>query len=191
MTFWKPLVPREVAIFGAGPHGHEIADLSGRAMYMDGRRECMFDDDPLRGHPPVVGGETTWVGHYVAGAAMPITRRAIAAKAQGEAWNDGRVIFPGAQVSPRAAIGDHVHVLYNAVVSHGCRIGDFSTICAGAVLAGEVNVGEDVFIGANATVIHGGLTIGRGAVIGAGAVVVEDVSAGATVAGVPARELVR
>ena len=45
-------------------------------------------------------------------------------------------------------------------------------------------------IGSGATIMCG-ITIGEGAMIGAGAVVTRDVAPGATVAGVPARELVR
>ena len=45
-------------------------------------------------------------------------------------------------------------------------------------------------IGSGAT-IRGGITIGEGAMIGAGAVVTRDVAPGATVAGVPARVLLR
>ncbi|MGH9919182.1 MAG: acyltransferase [Nitrososphaerales archaeon] len=45
-------------------------------------------------------------------------------------------------------------------------------------------------IGSSATIL-GGIRIGAGALIGAGAVVTHDVEPGATVAGVPARPLVR
>ena len=48
-------------------------------------------------------------------------------------------------------------------------------------------VRRNASIGSGA-VILGGLTIGEGALVGAGAVVTHDVAAGATVAGVPARE---
>jgi serine O-acetyltransferase len=47
-------------------------------------------------------------------------------------------------------------------------------------------IGDDVFIGAGAKVL-GAVTIGDGARIGANAVVVNDVPAGATAVGVPAR----
>jgi serine O-acetyltransferase len=47
-------------------------------------------------------------------------------------------------------------------------------------------IGDDVFIGAGARVL-GGIHIGDGARIGANAVVIEDVPAGATAVGVPAR----
>lgn len=49
-----------------------------------------------------------------------------------------------------------------------------------------VQIGDRVFIGANA-VVQMGVTIGDGAVVGAGAVVTRDVPAGVVVTGVPAR----
>ncbi len=50
----------------------------------------------------------------------------------------------------------------------------------------EINIGNDVWIGANAVILDG-VTIGNGAVVGAGAVVTKDVEPYAIVAGVPAR----
>lgn len=49
-----------------------------------------------------------------------------------------------------------------------------------------INIGNDVWIGANA-VIHSGVTIGDGAIVGNNAVVTRDVPPYAIVAGVPAR----
>ena len=167
-----------VGVLGAGPHGREIADV----VFDD---TILFDDN-LYGHLPV----DKWFGAYVVGAAWPAVRRQIAAKAKGHPFDgDGVVVFPGAFVSPSAELGDHVHVGPNAVVSHGCLIGEFTQICAGAVLGGDVTVCADVFIGINASVLHGGIVIGEGAVIGAGAVVTKDVKPFTTVVGVPAREL--
>ena len=137
-----------------------------------------------------------WVGardfRYIIGLAMPPARRAIFEKLPGTAvaHRDGRVIFPGVQIGHNAQLGEHVHILYNAVVSHGCQVGDFTTICSGAVLAGEVVVESGAFIGANAVVRHGGITIGRNAVIGMGAVVVDNVPDGVKVVGNPAKALV-
>jgi acetyltransferase-like isoleucine patch superfamily enzyme len=104
--------------------------------------------------------------------------------------HDGNVIFPGARIGHNVTLGRQVHIMFNAVVQHGCRVGNFVTVCAGAVLSGEVTVEDDVFIGASATVIHGGITIGKGATVGAGAVVLHDVPSGATVVGNPAGAIV-
>lgn len=51
-------------------------------------------------------------------------------------------------------------------------------------------VGRGASIGSGATILCG-VTIGAGALVGAGAVVTRDVAPGATVAGVPARVLLR
>lgn len=54
------------------------------------------------------------------------------------------------------------------------------------VLMKEIVIEDDVWIGANVTVL-GGVRIGRGAVVGAGAVVTKDVPNYAIVGGVPAK----
>lgn len=100
----------------------------------------------------------------------------------------GSFLAAGAILAPRSRVGEGVIVNHRAIVDHDVLVGEFSHIAPGAVLGGGVKVGIGVIVGAGATVMPA-VTIGDGATIGAGAVVLVDVSAGATVVGVPGREI--
>lgn len=63
---------------------------------------------------------------------------------------------------------------------------DFDPAKRGILHPVPIVIGDDVWIGASATITKG-VTIGDGAVIAAGAVVTRDVLARTVVAGVPAR----
>ena len=107
---------------------------------------------------------------------------------------EGAVIMMGAIINIGAVVGKGTMIDMGTVLGGRATVGDRCHIGAGTVLAGVVEpasatpviVEDDVVIGANAVVIEG-IRIGKGAVVAAGAVVIEDVPAGAVVAGSPAR----
>ena len=61
-----------------------------------------------------------------------------------------------------------------------------SALCASSLATAAVTIGNNVWIGAKATITKG-VTIGDNAVIGAGAVVTHDIPADCLAVGVPAR----
>jgi acetyltransferase-like isoleucine patch superfamily enzyme len=76
-----------------------------------------------------------------------------------------------------------------ASVDHHCRVGNYVHIAV-AHLAGGAVAGEGAFLALGSTVLPG-VVVGAWATVGAGAVVRENVRAGTTVVGIPAREITR
>jgi serine O-acetyltransferase len=107
-------------------------------------------------------------------------------------WLTGIEIHPGAQLGRRLLI-DHGMGL---VIGETAVVGDNVTLYQNVTLGGvSLNPGkrhptleDEVVIGAGAAVL-GPFTVGRGARIGSNAVVLREVPPGATMVGVPARQV--
>ena len=100
----------------------------------------------------------------------------------------GTVLLAGTALTADVTMGRHVVVMPNAVLTHGDIVEDYATICAGVVLGGDVVVAERAYLGM-AAAVRERLLIGADATVGMGSVVLTDVPAGETWAGVPARQL--
>lgn len=90
------------------------------------------------------------------------------------------VILDGAKV----AFGDNVFIAPNCVFSTAGHPIDVEQRNAGLEIALPITVGNNVWIGANVTVLPG-VTIGNNTVIGAGSVVNKDIPDGVVAAGNP------
>jgi sugar O-acyltransferase (sialic acid O-acetyltransferase NeuD family) len=100
----------------------------------------------------------------------------------------GSMVCAGVVVNTMAVIEANTIINTAASVDHHCHIGSHVHIAPGVRLGGDVTVDEGALVGIGAIVLPG-KTIGAWAVVGAGAVVISDVPAGATVVGVPARQV--
>lgn len=100
----------------------------------------------------------------------------------------GCLLAAGSRVTTNITLGRHVQLHVNTTVGHDTTLGDFVTVLPGATVSGGVELGLGATVGTGANILPG-VVVGDGAVVGAGAVVVDDVAAGITVVGVPARPL--
>lgn len=100
----------------------------------------------------------------------------------------GALIVAGAVVNVDSHISQGVIVNTRASVDHDCHIGAYSHICPAAALAGSVKVGAHSWLGIGSQVKQG-ICIGDDVIVGAGATVVTDISDNLTVVGTPARPL--
>ncbi len=109
------------------------------------------------------------------------------------------VVILEMDIDPQATIGGGlyightggVHINPGAVLGRNCDLAHGVTIGASAMgRQGVPVVGDDVYIGARATVV-GKIRIGSGAKIAANTLVINNVPAGATVMGVPGRIVMR
>jgi serine O-acetyltransferase len=103
----------------------------------------------------------------------------------------GADVVSGAEVGP----GLRVEHPSGIVIGHGARVGARCQLLHQTTLGERIGrdgsstypvLGDDVLVGAGAKIL-GAVHVGHGARVGANAVVLEDVPAGATVVGNPAR----
>ena len=106
------------------------------------------------------------------------------------------------QMSNAVTLNEHIYLSgYGGIeIGEGCRIGTGTTIISSdhafdkldepirkqGLIAGKVVLKENVWVGANVTILKG-VTIGKNAIIAAGAVVTDDVPDNAIAGGVPAK----
>ena len=89
----------------------------------------------------------------------------------------GVQIFPGAIIQAGVIIDEHSVINSGAVVEHDSYIGRYNFIAPRAVICGQCKTEDDVFIGANATVVQN-IQLGKETIITAGALVVQDTTCG-------------
>ena len=105
----------------------------------------------------------------------------------------------GIEIHPAVVVGRRVFIDHGmgVVIGETAEVGDDCTIYQGVTLGGtslyrgtkrHPTLGKGVVVGAGAKVL-GGFTVGDGANIGSNAVVVKEVPAGATVVGIPGRNV--
>jgi sugar O-acyltransferase (sialic acid O-acetyltransferase NeuD family) len=99
---------------------------------------------------------------------------------------EGTIITKGCILTTNIIVGKQVLLNLGCTLGHDVQIGDYSSLMPHVNISGNSVLGEEVYVGTNATVIQF-LKVGAKAIIGAGAVVNRDLPAAVTAVGVPAR----
>jgi serine O-acetyltransferase len=109
-------------------------------------------------------------------------------------------LLTGIEIHPGAEIGEGFFIDHGmgVVIGETAEVGKNVTLYHGVTLGGtswkkekrHPTVGDNVIIGANATIL-GPITIGSNSKIGSGSVVVKDIPTNSTVVGVPGRVVFR
>ncbi len=102
----------------------------------------------------------------------------------------GCLVFANVTILSGVTLGRHVTVLSNCVLNHNVDVADYAILASSVCLSGEVQVGHSAYIGCGANVKER-TSIGAEALVGLGSAVIRDVAVGETVAGVPAKALIR
>jgi sugar O-acyltransferase (sialic acid O-acetyltransferase NeuD family) len=201
---------RDLVIVGAGGHGREIFD----AATSSGWNVLGFVDDGdvaldrLNRLGASLLGDVAWLeanpATYALGVGTSTARRELSSQLDAAGCIPATVLHPGATVGPDVRLGEGVvlfdrctvttnveigaytHLNVGCVVQHDSFVGSFVQFSPGVFVNGDCVIGDDVFLGTGAIVTRG-CSVGDGARVGAGAVVLDDVPAGATVVGAPAR----
>lgn len=216
MTTPSVPAPQPLAIFGAGGHAKEVAelvrDLNAVVPQWD-LRGLLADAGAVAHYPaalPVLGDAQWLVQHpdtwVVVAVGDPAKRRAIVQRLRSlvpgvrfatlvhpRAWvassvklGEGSLVFAGCLLNVDVTVGVHASLNLACTLSHDCELGDFVSLGPGVHLAGGACVGSGCDVGVGVSV-RPMTRVGEGCTLGAGAAVVKDLPAGCVAVGVPAR----
>jgi sugar O-acyltransferase (sialic acid O-acetyltransferase NeuD family) len=101
---------------------------------------------------------------------------------------EGCVVCPYVVLTSDVTLGSIVTLNIHCTVGHDAQIGTASTLSAHSDVTGYAYLADGVFLGSHA-VITPKIQVGRYSKIGAGSMVVANVKPGATMLGVPARQI--
>ena len=101
---------------------------------------------------------------------------------------EGSFIGANSILTTNIKIGKHTILNRANHIGHDCSIGDYFSAMPGSIVSGNVIIGDEVYLGTNAS-IKEKLSICSSATIGLNAAVVKNIEEPGTYVGVPAKKI--
>jgi sugar O-acyltransferase (sialic acid O-acetyltransferase NeuD family) len=211
---------RDLAIYGAGGFGREIAlmvhQINGNSpswnfigFFDDHKKKGDFvDDSRILGNYDDINKSSDALSLVLA-VSDPVIRQQMRKTILNPDIQYPTLIHPSANIgSQRNIVGlgclvtagcifttginlsDFVIVNLATTIGHDVYIGEFSSVMPGVNISGNVTIGKNVLIGTGAKILQN-IAIGDSCKIGAGAVVTKSFENGQTIIGIPGRPLRR
>lgn len=190
---------KELAIYGYGGHAREVAAQIGEKVtffvdeeyvvegtqsikHFDPERYLMMvaiADSSLRKKAVEKLPKETEFFSYIHETALILDELIL---------GEGSFIGAHSILTTNIQIGKHAILNRGNHIGHDCRIGDYFSIMPGAILGGNVNTGDEVYVGSCANVREK-INIAGNSIIGMNAAVVKDIIESGTYVGVPAKKI--
>lgn len=103
-------------------------------------------------------------------------------------FGEGSFIGANTILTTNINIGKHCILNRGNQIGHDCIIGDFFSAMPGAIISGNVNIGDCVYIGTNSTIIEK-INVCSNVKIGANSVTTKNIEKTGTYVGVPSKIL--
>ena len=175
---------KEIAIYGAGGHGREVAWLVQSCNRDEGVYQvvCFVDDNEAK-HGAVLNGIPVMSlamasqrfpqASVVGGVGTPRIRQRLMEKATAAGFEFATIIHPSVELSPwieiglgtvicagcilttNITLGRHVQINVSCTIHHDVIMGDYATLGPGVHVSGCVHLGKRSRVGTGAVIING------------------------------------
>ena len=196
-----------LAILGAGSHSSVVKDI---ALLNGYENICFFDDYKQKDNKLLFGNikdlirDSKNYKFFFVAIGNNIDRKEKIKILQNNNLNIINLIHPSSVVCNNVKLDIGIAVMANvsinanvkinngciintsAIIDHDCLISEYSHICPGVNLAGNVKIGKLSWIGIGSTIIEN-IEIQDEVFVGAGSVVINNIKAKSKVKGIPAK----